>query len=204
MAQVIAYEVFPNKRNIYKMRDSLVNTHGFKEKENQKGTYFYLEVPSSDSWQIQTVLKAHKYKYRSYDKRYARSTTYRKDFFAYHKAPYHCAYCGKRVQPNEIEVDHLIPVSKAKTNFAVRTLLQIFGITNVNDPKNLVAACRRCNRQKSDKMGFWMIRGAIGQFRATWIIRNIIVTIAIAGIIYILLANYPIVEYVKSCLSYFA
>ena len=85
MARIICYEAFPNARNIEKMRKTLVNRHGFIEKQNQHGSYFYAEVPSIDSWQIRTVMKIHGYKYRSYDRRYERSSNYRKEFFEENK-----------------------------------------------------------------------------------------------------------------------
>ena len=68
------------------------------------------------------------------------------------KCNYTCVYCGKKgifsnhYKPKAIEIDirgkeisfefdHVIPVSKkGKTNF-----------------KNLVLACRKCNRKKKDK-----------------------------------------------------
>ena len=46
---------------------------------------------------------------------------------------YTCKYCGSRKGP--YEVDHVIPVTKGGTD----------------DLKNLVASCRRCNRQKKNK-----------------------------------------------------
>lgn len=188
MAQIICFNVYPTKWNLNKMRTILVDDHGFEEKNNQNGPYFYIEVSSLDSWQIKTLLNVKGYKYRSYDKRYERSGSYRKKFFEHYKGPYRCAYCGKRLKDEYIEIDHLIPVAKAKREMGVRTWLHLCGITNVNDVKNLVASCSKCNRKKSDKMGLWVFKGMLGRHKQFWIIRDIIILIIILLIIGILFA----------------
>jgi hypothetical protein len=178
------------------MRQLLVEKHGFQEKENAYGSFFTIEVSSMDSWQIKTLLQSRKYKYRCFDSRYERSTSYRKTFFDTHKGPYRCAYCGRRLRSeNKIEVDHLVPVSKAKSSFGVRTWLHICGITNVNDHRNLVASCQKCNRKKSNKMGFWTIRGALGRFKIFWIMRDIIVSILLLFVALILMKYLPLLEW---------
>jgi 5-methylcytosine-specific restriction endonuclease McrA len=199
MAHTICYEVFPTAKNIKKMRAVLVERHGFTEKENQYGSYFVIEVPAMDSWQIKTVLKTRRYKYRCFDQRYERSNKYRKTFFDENDGPHRCAYCGRRLRrADDIEVDHLIPVSRAKSSFTVRTWLQICGILDVNDPKNLVASCRKCNRKKSDKMGLWVVRGAIGRFKLIWTIRDIIVILLVALVIAIICQHFPVVDFVHN------
>lgn len=201
MAHTICFEVFPNNKNTNRMRRVLVDRHGFVEKENRVGPYFYTEVPSLDAWMIRAVVNAHGYKYRCFDKRYERSGNYRKDFFEENPGPHRCAYCGRRIRGDKIEVDHLIPVAKAKTSTSIRAWLQICGIKNVNDTRNLVASCKNCNRKKSDKMGFWVIRGAIGRHNIFWTIKDILVTALIVAIIFVICANFPIIEYIKSILN---
>lgn len=199
MAQIVCYEVFPNNKNINSMRRVLMRRHGFSEKKNHVGPYFYLEISSMDAWLIRTILNIHKYKYRSYDKRYERGSTYRKDFFENNRGPYHCAYCGRRLKSDNLEVDHLIPVSKAKTSVGVRTWLHLCGIKNVNDVRNLVSSCPRCNRKKSDKIGLWAIRGAIGRHKIVWTIRNIIVCIIVALVALIVYSNsYAIQDFIAT------
>ena len=179
MASIICCEVYPRKNNVSSMRRVLVNKHGFEEKQNSRGVYFYNEVSSMDFWQLNLVLKFHNYKFKTYDKRYSRSTSYRKTFFANNKGPYRCVYCGKRITAETLEVDHLLPVAQAKDNLWVRTLLHLSGAKNVNDSKNLVQSCTKCNRKKSDKMGLWVIRGIIGRFDCVWVIRDIVVAILV-------------------------
>lgn len=128
-----------------------------------------------------------------------RSEGYRKDFFALNKGLlggwlYFCVYCGRPLLRKQVEVDHHIAINYVKHN----PLLKVyFGISNifsnlfgyilhgskwkknkgVNVSYNLVPACRRCNRAKSDKGGIWIIRGMIGGtvWKALNFINNIIV-----------------------------
>lgn len=179
MATTICYEVFPGQRSLRRARRILVENHNFIEKENQYGSYFYKEVDPRDSWQTKLVLNIHKYKFRSFDKRYNRGTSYRKTFFEHNKGPYRCVYCGRRLRKDDLEVDHLIPVAKVKETVFARTLLHLSGIPNVNDAKNLVSSCSTCNRRKSDKMGFWVLRGVLGKNRIFWIIRDIFAAILV-------------------------
>jgi 5-methylcytosine-specific restriction endonuclease McrA len=199
MAEIVCYEAYPTLHSIRRMRRVLVGRHGFSEKQNQYGSYFYLETPSMDSWQIKTVMKFHKYKYRSYNKRYERGSNYRAEFFKHNKGPHRCVYCGKRLKSTDIEVDHLIPVSKAKSSIGARVWLRICGIFNVNDHRNLVASCKRCNRKKSDKIGFWVLRGLIGRFDAFWTIRNIVVILLVIVAAVMVLLN---ISFIRALLTY--
>lgn len=192
MAQIVCFEVYPSygpKFNIDKMRDILVYGHHFVEKSTSpKRVYFYKEVSSLDAFNLKAILTVYRYKFKSYDKRYGRDSYYRQRYFKNNKGPYHCAYCGRKLKPNQIEVDHLVPVAKAKSKIEVRTLLHIFGITNVNDVRNLVSACHKCNMKKLDKMGFWVIRGAFGRYKAFWtILRTITVAFILFGVGFIFL-----------------
>lgn len=197
MAHTICFEVFPRGGNVNKMRKYLVDRHCFTEKENKYGIYFTTEVPAMDAWQTKLMLARKGYKYRSFDRRYERSNNYRKIFFDNNHGPYHCVYCGKRLIARDLEVDHLIPVAKAKNSMGVRTWMQLCGIKNVNDSKNLVASCSRCNGHKSDKMGFWTLRGMIGRYKATWVARNIFVILLVLLVIYLLSQNAATSEFVK-------
>jgi predicted house-cleaning noncanonical NTP pyrophosphatase (MazG superfamily) len=59
-----------------------------------------------------------------------------------------CALCGISSEIKPIDIDHIIPRSKADKNAKVR----LHGKTiDVNDPENLQALCFSCNRAKRDK-----------------------------------------------------
>lgn len=68
---------------------------------------------------------------------------------------YHCVYCGRKIKTQDMQVDHVIAVDMAKHNF----LLRLFLPDGVNETKNLVPSCRKCNRKKSNYGGLWLIRG---------------------------------------------
>ena len=84
-----------------------------------------------------------------------------------------------------MEVDHLIPVAKVKKSGFVRFLLRMHGIQNVNDKRNLVASCHRCNERKRDKMGVWYIRGRLGKYRIYWLIRDMLLFALLVGSCYV-------------------
>ena len=43
------------------------------------------------------------------------------------------------------------------------------GISDINDVKNLVPSCEKCNSKKGSKMGLWLIRGDIGKHFGIWL-----------------------------------
>lgn len=97
---------------------------------------------------------------------YERSATYRNVYFKYNKGIFHkwylCAYCRKKfIQKDIVEVDHIVAVNIMKHSMMFRILFGMLG-KDVNDTMNLVGACRKCNRKKSDKGGKWIIRGSTG------------------------------------------
>jgi hypothetical protein len=51
---------------------------------------------------------------------------------------YQCAYCGVNGKDAELEIDHIIPVSKGGSNKLA----------------NLITACRKCNAEKLDSVNF--------------------------------------------------
>ena len=106
---------------------------------------------------------------------YERSDDYRKNFLKYNKGVfgsgnYHCSYCGKILSPQKMRVDHLIPIHRVKKFGFARILMWFEGIRNINDVKNLVPACERCNSKKSSNMGLWLIKGEWGRHIWNWII----------------------------------
>lgn len=106
-----------------------------------------------------------------------RSADYRQRFFRTnmglrHKGNhYQCAYCGRIFPKDQITVDHLFAVKGVQRSKIMKWLLHKLKITDVNDPKNLVPACRHCNSQKGSKGGIWILRGLIGKSFALWVVR---------------------------------
>ena len=62
----------------------------------------------------------------------------------YAKYDGHCAYCGKKIEYKDMQVDHLIPQRRA-TSKAGRGRLPVEQIENEN---NCMCSCRSCNHYK--------------------------------------------------------
>ena len=119
-----------------------------------------------------------------------RSFDYRKRFFDANppviRNMYFCAYCGRLRRKRDITIDHLYPVGCAKKSIKLQKKLSNMGIENINDIKNLVPACERCNKSKSNRMGAWIVKGKIGRHPMIWVARHflrIIIFISICLII---------------------
>ena len=143
------------------------------QRQSQYGRYKTLTVDSSR--EAEKIIRKAKHlgiRTRAYSRDFDRENDCRKRFLQVNKPPYRCRYCGKIITEREIEVDHLIPVARAKKSAAVRRKLKKSGMDSVNDIKNLVPACRRCNRRKGDKMGIWYIKGKLGASDRYWTVRR--------------------------------
>lgn len=102
-----------------------------------------------------------------------RSSDYRKTFFEVNepncdKERFFCAYCGLPVHRDRVTVDHLIAVKRAQRSKRYLEKLRAWDCESVNDVKNLVACCKRCNSRKGTKAGFWVVRGKIGRHKIFW------------------------------------
>ena len=98
---------------------------------------------------------------------YTRNSKYREEYFKTHKGffglgIYCCSYCGKFMSKEKTTVDHLIPVDAAKKSCIVRFMFRNKE-DGINNHKNLVAACKRCNSKKGNRGRIWIIQGFIGQ-----------------------------------------
>lgn len=117
-----------------------------------------------------------------------RSSNYRAMFFKTYEPQigkyYLCAYCGKLLTKEKVTVDHLYPIKKVKTSQKVQQKFRKMGYKDVNDPRNLVPACSKCNSRKAAKMGSWIIRGEIGRITRLWIIRKTVRLLILCGVIY--------------------
>ena len=104
-----------------------------------------------------------------------RTANYRQIFFTC-KSPaffglYFCAYCGRLLSPKHLTVDHLYPIGQASRSLEFQKDLKRKGLRSIDDPANLVAACNRCNRKKSDRTGRWIMKGRLGRHALYWYLR---------------------------------
>lgn len=58
----------------------------------------------------------------------------------YNKYDGHCAYCGKKIEYKEMQVDHLIPVQRERFGKYTEEQIECF--------ENYYCACRSCNHYK--------------------------------------------------------
>lgn len=118
-----------------------------------------------------------------------RSTDYRRKFFAKNKphlfGRYFCAYCGKLVKREDLTVDHLYPVNCAQKSLYMQKKLRRMGLKSINDERNLIAACRKCNERKSAKMGIWILKGKLGRYPMLWRLRHVC-SLTLLGILLLL------------------
>lgn len=123
--------------------------------------------------------------------RFERGKRYRATFFKTHYGFFHkwyfCAYCGKLIPRKKVEVDHWIPVGKARRTAFAKFLMYINGIFTINDTKNLLASCSRCNSEKSDKMKVWLFKGWLGRSYPLWILRKLLRCLLILFALYVML-----------------
>lgn len=137
-----------------------LETHGFEGvyvvRQNRYSTRYAVRVP-----------RAHRGHFIRLAKRRGRNVIcYPEDFerrqCSVPEGKLRCRYCGRRLSREAAEADHVIPVAKAKRSRFYRALLSLRGITNVNDPRNIVPACHSCNSRKGDKTGIWLIKAVLG------------------------------------------
>ena len=113
-----------------------------------------------------------------------RSDTYRRNFIREHpgfcfagKHWYMCTYCGRIITQEKMQVDHVLAIDLARRNRIYRMLAPSLEEGGINGMKNLRASCPRCNSQKSNNGGWWLIKGHIGNtvYTIVWIITIAIV-----------------------------
>ena len=62
---------------------------------------------------------------------------------------YECYICQKKKEPNELEIDHIIPPNKQKEAINMRVIDEKFDIDSY---QNYAPICRPCNQKKSDML----------------------------------------------------
>lgn len=127
---------------------------------------------------LQNYCYHHKLRFQINNSFGKRSSNYRQEFFIhyppYKKDKYFCSYCGKVISKNNLTVDHLYPVHIVNKSSYYQAKLMAMGALSVNDYKNLVPACKKCNSKKSSKIQGWVWRGKIGRIQSLWPIRKFI------------------------------
>ena len=125
-----------------------------------------------------------------------RSNDYRHMFFLTNSPSvlngYFCSYCGRYVSKNKITVDHLYPIGRASKSLRLQRWLRFNGITDINDTRNLVPACERCNKSKGTHMGLWILKGILGRVQWLWYPRWILRFGILIYLVQILILHIPV------------
>jgi hypothetical protein len=162
---------------VHKIKKDLLNS-GFHNISNELDNKRYLSKIFYNQQSYDAFInkcKRENIRYLKVNTDISRSSNYRQKYFSQfseNKRIFRCAYCGKLMFRKNVTVDHIIPVNKMKFSkfykFIGFTLLRL---KSVNNTRNLVSACKKCNSKKSDKGGLWIIRGFLGKH---FFLRNII------------------------------
>jgi HNH endonuclease. len=126
------------------------------------GVEFFGIVGEKTLHKIKKYCSLHKYRFRIENNLGRRGSDYRRRYFIMNKPvigdKYICVYCGKLLTKDELTVDHIYPIGKASNSLKYQKKLSRKGIKNINDGKNLVSACAKCNALKSADTGLWILK----------------------------------------------
>lgn len=182
-----------------KLQNKLENKYKLKL-VNIDGVYMY-EGSVKSSWAVTSLkrlCRQNKVKFEINNDFGKRSATYRTEYFKHNKPIYkkfyRCVYCGRLLSRRKITVDHIYPVKKVNESTYYQDKLKRMGADSVNDYRNLVSACFRCNAKKSAKTGWWIIKAKIGSMKYYWLVVHIIEFIIFLLILYNLYANRMIIS----------
>ena len=182
-----------------KLQNKLENKYKLKP-VNIDGMYVY-EGSIKSSWAVTSLkrlCRQNKVKFEINNDFGKRSTTYRAEYFKHNKPIYkkfyRCVYCGRLLSRKKITVDHIYPVKKVNESTYYQDKLKRIGADSVNDFRNLVSACFRCNAKKSSKTGWWIIKAKIGSMKYYWLVVHIIEFIIFILVLYNLYTNRMIIS----------
>lgn len=148
--------------------------YDLKEKHYKDSLYYQLKGEYSELNSVRNRLIRCKIRHKMFEERYQKSNDYRKIFLENTKGPYRCRYCNKFLKTEYMQVDHIISASAVQKNSNLQMWLWLNKCDGVNDLKNLVPSCSRCNHLKGKKVGLWPLRAYLGQFEKYWIIKKYI------------------------------
>ena len=123
-----------------------------------------------------------------YERNWGRSGGYRKKYFEKHPAEeYRCVYCGRVIPKDSITIDHIVPVSLAQRSRIARWWLKKRNFESINDERNLVPSCWRCNKTKGKSVSvIWALRARLGQSSVWWVFARAVQIGAIFALIWAL------------------
>lgn len=184
-------KICDGRRSTYQYRKELRN-HGFRY-SSEPTPHWIADISDGELPQLEAWCFARRLALVS--RVSERSSEYRKTFFEKNtgnaaEEKYFCAYCGRILKKDRVTVDHIISVKKAQTSRTYLGLLRKLGFETVNDVRNLVPSCRRCNSRKGPKGGLWILKGFLGKYRAFWIIVWLFYLVIFSYLLYFVVTLY--------------
>ena len=183
-------EILDGKECTFKHREAISRLGFWFVRNQQIDGKWTKECEEKELQRIKKFCRKRKLEYAVYEEGYTRSSNYRYKYFKAHPGLfntfYQCAYCGRIRTRKYITVDHIIPVDKVikgKKREKYKQMLKRRNITDINDIRNLVSACKRCNSKKSARTGLWIMRGRIGRHPIIWAIWYLIIIIALTFVV---------------------
>ena len=173
--------------NVYTKRKRYIRRyHPHKLK---KGNSHYFKIYFENEAKAKPLIRKLERKgirYKSYNEEYGRSNNCRNLFLRQTQGPYRCRYCNRKLQDEEVCVDHIVPVAQAMNNRKAQRILKRHHIENVNQIENLVASCEQCNELKGTQLGTWTRKGFQGfwRYHINRFLFSILKLIVLSGIIY--------------------
>ncbi len=167
--QKIELKISSGKNSVKKYNDKLRKA-GFKF---SSGRYLKLVPQTTDLKKYSVWCKKRGLSFSWNKKKYTRNTSYRSKYFRnnygiLHSSIFLCAYCGKPIRKKKVVVDHLVSIKSCQENRIAKLYIKLFCNDDVNDIKNLVPSCKKCNLKKGTDTGLWWLLGKLGKHRVFW------------------------------------
>lgn len=107
-----------------------------------------------------------------YDQIWERGKGYKKKWIIKNPADtYRCVYCHRKIPYKSITIDHVVPIHAAKQSRILQYILKARGFDNIDDERNLVPSCWRCNSLKGKSTSMiWIIKAFLGRYTFYWIL----------------------------------
>lgn len=185
------------KRGIRKVkqRNYYLSSNGFEYKKTGKYTgKWILKTDNGDIKRFKHYCRRKGYEIQSWNTENNRASNCRKLYFDNYDPKlfnrYMCVYCSRLLKKNNVAVDHLISIKLVQTKKHYQHIIKWLKMENVNDPKNLVCACQKCNLKKGKNGGIWVLRGQLGKSLVYWLF---IYILRVAAMSYLMYRSIPLV-----------
>lgn len=170
---MIKIEIHDGRKKVFKVAKDLHKEHFVFKSTSKYCGYWTKDIKNEELVFWKQYCLRNGFLIKSYEPAlFERGNDYRINFFrnnpAIYKDYYRCVYCGRLIRKENIEIDHMIPIKKGKESRLWQFLIKKSNLISINDIRNLVPACRRCNKRKGSKTGHWILIGLLGRLKFFW------------------------------------